>query len=165
MLDDFNLSSSATEVKDFCQNKALKCRLIVVEYGENNTSYNNCRTLAHKYSIETPAFDIEKPFLSTLNRLSCPKWWYSNINTIRLQHVEQASRNLNLVNKHASCYSSNFAVENRNTQLKNSYDYLAPSQIINEEDQSYSLLYIYNKSVANPFIRKAELMTRIRDFE
>ncbi len=100
-----------------------------------------------------------------LNRLSCSSWWYSNINKIRLQHVEQASRNLNLVNKHASCYSSNFAVENRNTQLKNSYDYLASSQIINEEGQSYSLLDIYNKSVANPFIRKAELMIRIRGFE
>ena len=156
MLHDFNLSSSAAEVKEFCKNAAHKCRLIVVEYGEKETAYNICRVFAHKYTIEIPTFDNDEPFVPTLNRLSCSSWWHSHINKLRLQHVEQAARNLNLVNKHASCYASNFAVENRNTQLKNSYDYLASSQIINEEGQSYSLLDIYNKSVANPFIRKAE---------
>lgn len=165
ILNDFNLSSSTAEVKDFCEKTAHKCRLIVVEYGENETAYNICRTFAHKYTIEISAFDIDEPFIPTLNRLSCSSWWHAKINKIRLQHVEQASRNLNLVNKHSSCYASNFAVENRNTQLKNSHDYLASSQIVNEEGQSYSLLDIYNKTVANPFIRKAELMTRIRGFE
>jgi len=165
MLNDFNLSSSTAEVKDFCKKLAHKCRLIAVEYGENETSYNICRTLAHKYSIELPAFDENEPFIPTLNRLCCSSWWHTSVNKIRLQHVEQASRSLNLVNKHASCYASNFAVENRNTQLKNSYDYLTSNQIINEDGQTYSLLDIFNKSVANPFIRKAELMTRIRGFE
>lgn len=74
-------------------------------------------------------------------------------------------RILNCVNKHANCYTSNFAVENSNIQLKNSYDYLVSSQIIKEKGQSYSLLDIYNKTVANLFIDKAELMTRLRGFE
>ena len=165
MLHDFNLSSSSAEVKEFCKNAAHKCRLIVVDNGENETAYNICRVFAHKYTIEIPAFENDEPFVPTLNRLSCSSWWHSNINKIRLQHVEQATRNLNLVNKHASCYASNFAVENRNIQLKNSYDYLSANQIVNEDGQTYSLLEIYKKSVANPFIRKAELMTRIRGFE
>jgi hypothetical protein len=165
MLNDFNLSSSSSKVKDFCENASQKCRLIIVEYGENETAYNICRSFAFRYTLEIPTFDKDEPFVPTLNRLSCSSWWYTNINKIRLQHVEQAKRNLNLVHKHASCYSSQFAVENRNTQLKNSYDYLSSSKIVNDEGQSYSLLDIYNKSVANPFNRKAELMTRIRGFE
>ncbi len=59
MLNDFNLSSSTAEVKEFCQNKAHKCRLIVVEYGESKTAYDICRTFAHQYSIEIPAFDMK----------------------------------------------------------------------------------------------------------
>ena len=52
MLNDFNLSSSPVELKEFCINAAHKCRLIVVEYGENETAYNICRTFTHKYTIK-----------------------------------------------------------------------------------------------------------------
>jgi len=84
---------------------------------------------------------------------------------LRVRHIEQVNRKLNLVHKHNHCYSSNFAVENRNTQLKNSFDYLSSNSIINENGDTFTLLDIYNKSVSNPRIRKAELMTRIRGFE
>ncbi|MDP7591437.1 MAG: hypothetical protein QF552_01810, partial [Litorilituus sp.] len=87
ILHDFNLSSSHTEVKSFCKESAHKCRLIIVEYGENETAYNICRAFAYKYSIEIPTFDSNEPHIPTLNRLSCSDWWYSNINKIRLQHV------------------------------------------------------------------------------
>jgi len=165
IIHDLNLSSSTSKIRSFCENMSRKCGLTVAEYGENKTSYQICQGIAKKYSIQIDAFDADKPFIPTLNKLLCKNWWFRKINKIRLQHVEQVHRKLSLVHKDASCYASNFALENRKTQLKNSFDYLAANQIVNEDGQTYTLLDVYKKSVSNPKIRKAELMTRIRGFE
>jgi len=165
IIHDLNLSNSEAEIKTFCENMSFRCRSTVIKYGENKTAYQICQGIAKKYSIDIDTFDSELPFIPTLNKLSCPKWWLKKINTLRKRHVEQVHRKLNLVHKHSACYASNFASAVRNTQLKNSYDYLNSNQITNEHGQSYTLLDIYNKSVSNPRIRKAELMTRIRGFE
>jgi hypothetical protein len=164
-IHDLNLSSSTSEIRSFCEDISRKCGLTVAEYGENEVSYQICRGIAKKYTIDVDAFDSDKPFIPTLNRLVCANWWFRKINKIRIQHIEQVQRQLNLVHKDASCYASNFAVENRNTQLKNSFEYLMSNQIVNEDGQTYTLLDVYKKSVSNPRIRKAELMTRIRGFE
>ena len=165
IIHDLNLSDSHTEIKSFCEKVSRTCALTIAEYGKNKTSYQICLGIAHKYTITLEPFDDEKPFIPTLNKLSCPKWWFKKINTIRLRYIEQVSRKLNLVNKHSSCYASNFALESRRSQLKNSFEYLSSSSITNENGQSFTLLDIYKKSVSNPHIRKAELMTRIRGFE
>ena len=165
VIHDLNLSSSTTEIRRFCENMSQKCGFTVAEYGENETSYQICKGIAKKYSIQIDIFDANKPFIPTLKKLSCANWWFKKINKMRIQHIEQVHRKLNLVHKDASCYVSNFALENRKTQLKNSFDYLMSNQIINEDGQTYTLLDVYKKSVSNPRIRKAELMTRIRGFE
>jgi hypothetical protein len=165
VIHDLNLSFSTSKIRGFCEDMSRKCGLTVAEYGENKTSYQICRGIAKKYTIQINAFDTDKPFIPTLNKLVCADWWFRKVNKIRLQHVEQVHRKLSLVHKDASCYASNFALENRKTQLKNSFDYLAANQIVNEDGQTYTLLDVYKKSVSNPKIRKAELMTRIRGFE
>lgn len=165
IIHDLNLSSSTSKIRSFCENISRKCGLTVAEFGENKTSYQICSGIAKRYTIQVDAFDIDKPFIPTLNKLICANWWFQKINKIRLQHIEQVHRKLNLVHKDASCYVSNFALENRKTQLKNSFDYLSANQVVNEDGQMYTLLDVYKSSVSNPRIRKAELMTRIRGFE
>jgi hypothetical protein len=165
VIHDLNLSSPTEQIRSFCQSMSRKCGLTVAEYGENKTSYQICSGIAKKYTIQIDVFNTEKPFIPTLNKLSCANWWFRKINKMRVQHIEQVQRKLNLVHKDASCYVSNFALENRKTQLKNSFEYLMANQIVNEDGQTYTLLDVYKKSVSNPRIRKAELMTRIRGFE
>lgn len=165
IIGDLNLSSSSEDIRMFCDKTSRKCSLVIAEYGTNKASYDICRRHAKKYKISLPLFDAEKPFIPTLNKLSCTDWWFKKINKIRIQHIEQVHRKLSLVGKHASCYASNFSLENRKSQLANSYEYLASNQIVNEDGQTYSLLDVFKKSVANPRIRKAELMTRMRGFE
>ncbi|GAA6173912.1 replication endonuclease [Colwellia sp. KU-HH00111] len=165
VIHDLNLSFATPKIRSFCENMSRKCGLTVAEFGENKTSYQICSGIAKKYTIQVDAFDTDKPFIPTLNKLSCADWWFRKINKIRLQHVEQVHRKLSLVHKDASCYASNFALENRKTQLINSFDYLSANQIVNEDGQTYTLLDVYKNSVSNPRIRKAELMTRIRGFE
>jgi hypothetical protein len=165
IIHDLNLSDSAGDIKSFCEVMSRKCGVTIAKLGKNERSYEKCRDIANRYTIEVDTFDIDKPFIPTLNKLSCSSWWYKRVNTLRIRLIEQVLRKLNVVNKDSSCYASNFALENRKTQLKNSFDYLSSSHIINDDGQSYSLLDIYNKSVSNPRIRKAELMTRIRGFE
>jgi len=165
IIHDLNLSNSTSEIKTFCEKTSQKCRLAIIEYGENEISYSICRAIAKKYTINIKAFDKDLPFVPTLNKLSCDKWWLKKVDTIRAQYIEQVHRKLGLISKNSSCYSSNFAQERRSSQLKNNFDYLLSKQIRNEEGQTYTLLDVYKSSVSNPYIRKAELMTRIRGFE
>lgn len=164
-LHDLNLSCSSTEVKNFCEDKSRQCQLLIAEYGPNEFSYNACRSLAVKYKITIPRTDIQKSIKPMLNKLSCPKWWFRQISKLRLRHVEQVHRKLNLVNNVSGSYASNFSCEHRKTQLKNSFEYLMSNEIVNQNGQTYTLLELYKKSIACPRIRKAELMTRIRGFE
>ncbi len=59
------------------------------------------------------------------------------------------------------CYSYRNKIFKRHPYFANAL----ANQITNEDGQTFSLLEIYKKSVSNPRIRKAELMTRIRGFE
>jgi hypothetical protein len=165
VIHDLNLSSPPAEIKVFCENISKKCGFTIAEYGQNKTSYQICKGIANKYTIQIESYDADKPFIPTLNKLACSNWWFRKINKLRIQYIEQVHRKLNLVNKDASCYASAFALENRKTQLENSFEYLNANQIVNEDGQTYTLLDVYKKSVSNPRIRKAELMTRIRGFE
>jgi len=139
IIHDLNLSDSTDKIKTFCDDISSKCRFTVIEYGENKISYQICRGIANRYKIVIKAFDNDQPFIPTLNKLSCPKWWFKKINLLRLQYIEQVSRKRNLVHKNGSCYASQFAIENGKTQLKRSFEYLLSNSIVNEDSQTYSL--------------------------
>jgi len=165
IIHDLNLSDSVSDIKAFCEKTARQCHIIILKLGNNQKAYDKCKLIAKRYQIHIDDFDGNSPFIPTLNKLSCKKWWYRQVNKLRLQITEQVLRKLNLVNKQRSCYASEFALQNRITQLQNSFDYLSSNSLVNDDGQELSLLDIYNKSVSNPRIRKAELMTRIRGFE
>ena len=64
-----------------------------------------------------------------------------------------------------SAYASNFSKAVRRQQKIRNEEYLKNTFIENSEGQQFSLKELHDSSVANPTIRRAGLMTRIKAFE
>jgi hypothetical protein len=100
-----------------------------------------------------------------LSRYSDPKWWLRKLRRSHRQNIETVQHHLNQVNKVADLYCSTPTLQARTQQKNYQRGYLENTIVTNELGQSFSQLEISQKGVADPKIRKAELMVRARGFE
>lgn len=100
-----------------------------------------------------------------LARSTCLIWWRRAIKRKAAQAIELGNIKLGLVNKNRGAYCSSQAVEARLKQLAANAAYLEKSLIKNEAGQVFRLATLAAGSVANPDIRRGELMARVRGCE
>lgn len=100
------------------------------------------------------------------NRLQAEKWWRGFLRrNVRRSLEAVARRDLNLVNSRRDLYVSDDGFARWQSQRRRNQALLATLKMINELGQEFALSELVEKSLANPKIRKAELMTRIAGFE
>ncbi|MGG6124435.1 replication endonuclease [Pantoea allii] len=98
-------------------------------------------------------------------RMQAEKWWKGQLRRISAFWREHLHIGLANVNKKHSPYASPMAVAEWREQRRRTRDFLQGMDLEDEEGNRISLIEKYDGSVANPAIRRAELMTRIRGFE
>ncbi|MCG3724152.1 replication endonuclease, partial [Vibrio cincinnatiensis] len=79
--------------------------------------------------------------------------------------IEVVQHHLNQVNKKKSLYCSPLTLQARRQQKAYQQAYLDNTFAVNEQGDRFSLLELSQKGVADPKIRKGELMVRARGFE
>lgn len=104
--------------------------------------------------------------LRALARLTNNKWWYDKLKNRRDFQKEHLAIAAGQVQNKASSYASKNCISEWKEQKKRNKKYLEQMAIENEEtsEQIPLDLQVY-KSIANPSIRRIELMTRMRGFE
>ncbi|EPB8127092.1 replication endonuclease [Yersinia enterocolitica] len=136
--------------------------------------YGRAAALTHAFRQSAPGWDVyqcerEKltadKITSYLARMLSEKWW-----TRRLRrHCDRWKEHLHIalghVSKKASPYSSISAVSDWREQKRRTREFLKSMELEDEKGNRISLIDKYDGSVANPAIRRCELMTRIRGFE
>jgi len=164
---DLNLSASTDELKSFAKDKANQCNRVALQYEESpEEAFRICSRLANQYEIAPPKPKHHSYLISAcINRLCCKKWWKRRIDAKRRKAIESVARDLGLVHKHKSAYSSKHSQIDRATQRANNMAYLKNTYITNDQSETFCLKDIHDRSVSNPNIRRAELMTRIKGFE
>ena len=100
-----------------------------------------------------------------INRALSDVWWRRAIRKKVARMVEGGAIKLGLVNRQDGGYCSDAAVLRRDAQLKRNQAMLSATLLRNEAGQVFRLSELAEKSTANPVIRGAELMTRIRGCE
>jgi len=100
-----------------------------------------------------------------IKRTTSARWWRKKVYRKQRQTIESIARDLGLVCQQKSAYSSKYSQEVRGKQKAKNAEYLANTYIENDEGQQYCLKDLHDRSVSNPYIRRAELMTRIKGFE
>lgn len=98
-------------------------------------------------------------------RLQCVRWWRRSLRRHFGQAVENAMRARGHVRKGRAAYCTDWTLRRRTSQKARLRNMLQEAVATNEAGQQFSLFELAEKSVSNPALRRAELMTRISGFE
>lgn len=100
-----------------------------------------------------------------VNRVLDPDWWVRGIIRRQRRAIEQCARELGVVSAYKQAYCTDYAVEDRKQQKERNKAILQELEAESEDGEVINLYEIVQGSVANPKIRRMELMTRMRGFE
>lgn len=98
-------------------------------------------------------------------RMRSEQWWRRQGRTTIARCAEAAEIDLGLVHCRAGRYASDDAIERRRKKKLRDRALLEILEATNELDERFTLSELHDLSVANPALRRAELMTRIAGFE
>lgn len=103
---------------------------------------------------------------SGLLRMMAPEWWRGRLKQMRDLQREHMAIAVGQVQKAASAYVSRGTLAEWVEQKKRNREFFKRFDLVNkEDDRRIALDEMVNRSVANPAIRRRELMTRMRGFE
>ncbi|MDU5836601.1 MAG: replication endonuclease [Pantoea sp.] len=98
-------------------------------------------------------------------RMQGETWWKGRLRRIADAWREHLQIALAQVSKTRSPYASRATIAEWREQKRRTRDFLQSMELEDEEGNRISLIDKHDGSVANPAIRRCELMTRIRGFE
>lgn len=103
--------------------------------------------------------------LSELLKITKPSWWVRQWRKAYARRLDELARALGQVRKFRAPYCADVTVHNwRRRQVEN-WEALKATEAENEAGQTFDLADLVARSNANPAIRRAEMMTRLRGFE
>lgn len=103
--------------------------------------------------------------LSELLKITKPAWWVRQWRKAYARRLDELARALGQVRKFRAPYCADITVDNwRRRQVEN-WEALKATEAENEAGQKFDLADLVARSNANPAIRRAEMMTRLRGFE
>ncbi|WP_203343217.1 replication endonuclease [Vibrio diabolicus] len=121
------------------------------------------------FGVKPPRKYKEQSELSALqdiSKLISEKWWCDRLNKIRKIMREHLAIAMGQVSSKASPYASWDCVREHQEQQTANYEYIKQCQLLDEETGEEADLWdMVKKSVANPAIRRHELMVRCRGCE
>lgn len=122
------------------------------------------QAVPHYVKLTTQCF-MEHEALASVSRMLSDKWWLGRLRRHAAEWSEHLQIALSNVSKKTSVYASKATVSEWKEQRRRTREFLKSMELIDEEGNRVSLIDKYWGSVANPAIRRTELMVRIRGFE
>ncbi len=160
------LNACDNDLKDLARNIVKEMKEVSRIY--RNLEYAASRMLhrAQKYEIDLSLFeDSNITTTGIYTRLTDEIWWLQRLRKIHAQKLEQDAIRLGLVHQRASCYVSDETLTRRREQKKRIRRILDGLLATNELGQCFTLNELAELGLANPRIRRSELMVRIFGFE
>ncbi|MEW8131473.1 MAG: replication endonuclease [Candidatus Thiodiazotropha endolucinida] len=139
-------------------------------------AYEKLCDLCLDYSVEPPVLTVgsKKADFVTIGRasiiavkkLSSEKWWRAQLRKAHARGLEAESINLGMVSKKAGIYCSDITLKTRRQQRARNRELADLIQMVcKETGEAVRLAEIIEHSLANPSVRRSELMVRIRGFD
>lgn len=142
------------------------------DYRYTHHIYMTAATITRQLGQRPPLWDtITSRFFNpeniapAIHRMKTEKWWRGRLRRIASTWREHLQIALANVSKKHSPYASKVCVNEWREQKRRTREFLKGLELEDEEGNRISLIDKYDGSVANPAIRRCELMTRIRGFE
>lgn len=106
-----------------------------------------------------------KTEVGLINRVKCVTWWRSALRKQQAQACDQLKRENGEVKAGGEIYCADVTVERRRQNVMKMNAFMEAFTLMNELGYQATLKTLADKTVANPEIRRLELMTRIRGLE
>lgn len=142
------------------------------DYKYTHRVYMTAATITRELSQTPPLWDKVTSRLfdpeevtPAIMRMQTEKWWKGRLRRVAASWREHLQIALANVSKKHTPYASNMTVSEWREQKRRTREFLKGMELEDEEGNRISLIEKYDGSVANPAIRRCELMTRIRGFE
>lgn len=113
----------------------------------------------------TKKYASEQDIAPAVMRMFNETWWRGRLRRIAAAWREYLQIAVGNVSKKKHTYASKTCVAEWREQKRRTREFLKGLELEDEDGNRISLIEKYNGSVANPAIRRCELMTRIRGFE
>ncbi|CAG0902389.1 unnamed protein product [Cyprideis torosa] len=143
---DENIRLKAERLADNCKINDL----------ERATKYLNSQ------GFELPAGDTEQ---SIIARIKCPLWWGRSLRRKQDREQEQLHIQLGLIRTGQQPYCSTSLLNRIQARQQRALEIMEGFEAVSDEGEVLNLLDVLKGSVANPAVRRAELMVRMRGFE
>lgn len=153
---------SEERLREGAERRAESCKRIYKRAPDELTGVNQLKRYLKDESINEPDSQKLEPWLS---RVFCPYWWLRQLRKSIARRVEQFALCSGYVHSRGQVYCSDFALDRRRNQRHRLRDYASSISLENEDGQQFELSELIEKSNANPAVRRAEMMTRIRGME
>ncbi|MGZ0019158.1 replication endonuclease [Nitrosomonas sp. wSCUT-2] len=160
------LNANDSDLNDLAKNIVKEMQQISRIY--QNLEYAVSRMLrrAQKYEVDLSLFeDSNITTTGIYTRLTDETWWLQRLRKIHAQKLEQDAIRIGLVHQRASRYVSDETLSRRKEQKKRIRRVLDAIMATNELGQSFTLSELAELGLANPRIRRSELMVRTFGFE
>ncbi|MDH5189613.1 MAG: replication endonuclease [Rhodospirillaceae bacterium] len=158
------LGADDAEIRFYADDMARRCRVHRGRPNNPGGGLEVMRQLCARADIKPPN-PRKFPEASQLARLRCPIWWRRRLRVMMAKKTERAYIAAGLVHRKAQKYISNDSVERLRQRHLANVKLLGSLIATNEDGYEMTLLDAQEKSVANPRIRRNELMCRLAGFE
>lgn len=142
--------------------QSLLARCTALSLDTETVFARQLRVLRHPAA---PAAERSTAAAGIIRRLQDKNFWRRNLRRLIVRTLETAMRDTGWVNRRKGLYASQETVYRRRSQKNRNTALLEAMTAINELGEAFALSEIAAKSVSNPALRRAELMTRIAGFE
>jgi hypothetical protein len=153
-----SLGASESDIRGFAAESARKGQELV----RWHAPLTRLRRFVASRGVDLPRARTEEGIRA---RLTCEQWWRRNLRRSTARKVEALSIELRTVHRRSALYCSEDALTRYTEQRRRNNALLESIVAINELGDQFTLQELADKSVSNPKIRRAELMTRIAGFE
>jgi len=99
------------------------------------------------------------------NRCYVPKVWRRIIEVSNTRESENCLREVGFIERRSHLYCSDLALSWHRSKMRAQKAYLQNHSAVSTEGEQLNLWEVRERSVSNPALRRAELMTRMRGFE
>ncbi|HAV7718767.1 TPA: replication endonuclease [Escherichia coli] len=136
------------------------------------TWYMRAGTISLQFNVTPPHWErvtkkyvVEDEIAPAITRMFNEVWWRGRLRRIAAAWREHLQIAVGNVSKKKHAYASKNCVTDWREQKRRTREFLKGLDLEDEDGNRISLIEKYDGSVANPAIRRCELMTRIRGFE
>lgn len=165
---DFSLAENDAKLKKVAAYHATQCEEIYRNQidktqGDLEKVFQVLSDYCKSEAIE-PA-EVKKGVYGACQRMKCEQWWRRRLRVLHAQGLEKLALKLGETGVSKGLYLSDPSHKRRVKQRGANARILESVKAVNEVGDEFSLSELVEKSVSNPVIRRAELMTRISGFE